>query len=673
MNSVVEFPEFPDNGQIVAGMKYLVSQDHTINGNLTLEANVILYFTTGKLTGNGVLTGNYTNIQAPIAQIFGENITVNGTWSIDRAYPQWFGAKIIRGHGDLSDSVFDASDAINKAIVMKRAGEVFMPRGEYMINKTIMVGFGINLVGETGGVSPINVANDIEIPEGTVIKPMIEANADKNNFIANYMVMVNIAKPNNGTTPQNAEWEVGYPMPVTQIKNIYFTNSSSKIKGVKCILVAGGFSFESLIITGFSQGVATAHKYSDQKKITNCVFYSDDTTIADIAAFDLSGLGDALVFEHNAVHGFKYYALKLSSCFGGLIAANILNADVKIDYCKNITLSSNHFEGDSQIHIFVSNVVLNDNYMHKGTKSSLLLEGNEWNEMPVVELSNHSFLFLDNEEDPDKDPSVKKVNEYDISIRGDVILKINDSYRYWIGEGAGGKMYPSGILIDKFNLTEYKPLDRFNNFSQFLSLSSSVLPDSVVLNNAYANDISSQQMWFGGIGDKSNWYGIAGHLHKYKYGIISDYSRKIAKNVFGNYLFDLNKEPIMINKNNRTYVVLDGKEDNLSRGVMIRLVRIDITINKMLYIDFPSCGTRFMYDNGFSVCGYRWKDYSEEKNGFGSVNTGINEIRYKGDKIECWSDSFPTKGKWKKGDIVYNTGTQSTENMWVFKSDVDLG
>lgn len=60
---------------------------------------------------------------------------------MDRAYPQWFGAKN-------NDENTDSSDAINKAIQFKRVGEVFLPRGQYYINKTINVKVGIILRGE---------------------------------------------------------------------------------------------------------------------------------------------------------------------------------------------------------------------------------------------------------------------------------------------------------------------------------------------------------------------------------------------------------------------------------------------------------------------------------------------------------------------------------------------
>ncbi|MEG1574620.1 MAG: hypothetical protein RR341_06085, partial [Bacteroidales bacterium] len=66
----MNYSEFPDSGQTIVGTTYLVSQDHVINGTVLIAENVTLYFITGKLTGNGVLTGKYTKVIASISQIF---------------------------------------------------------------------------------------------------------------------------------------------------------------------------------------------------------------------------------------------------------------------------------------------------------------------------------------------------------------------------------------------------------------------------------------------------------------------------------------------------------------------------------------------------------------------------------------------------------------------------
>lgn len=71
------------------------NSDVVINGHITLAHNTTLIFAGGKISGTGTLTGDNTRLIAPITQIFGEDITVDGIWEMDRAYPQWFGQETI--------------------------------------------------------------------------------------------------------------------------------------------------------------------------------------------------------------------------------------------------------------------------------------------------------------------------------------------------------------------------------------------------------------------------------------------------------------------------------------------------------------------------------------------------------------------------------------------------
>lgn len=76
--------------------KYLVSKEYTVDGGLLeFPPNVQLLFNGGKITGNAVLVGNGTKIIDTTEQIFGEDVAIDnqGTWNIEFARPEWFGAK----------------------------------------------------------------------------------------------------------------------------------------------------------------------------------------------------------------------------------------------------------------------------------------------------------------------------------------------------------------------------------------------------------------------------------------------------------------------------------------------------------------------------------------------------------------------------------------------------
>lgn len=72
---------------------YKIVADIDFNGaNLTIPPNCTLDFQGGSFS-NGTLVGNNTKIKAGLNKIFDTNITLNGTWDIDEAYPEWFGEK----------------------------------------------------------------------------------------------------------------------------------------------------------------------------------------------------------------------------------------------------------------------------------------------------------------------------------------------------------------------------------------------------------------------------------------------------------------------------------------------------------------------------------------------------------------------------------------------------
>ncbi|MEG1575137.1 MAG: hypothetical protein RR341_08735, partial [Bacteroidales bacterium] len=241
--------------------------------------------------------------------------------------------------------------------------------------------------------------------------------------------------------------------------------------------------------------------------------------------------------------------------------------------------------------------------------------------------------------------------------------------------------YPYGISICKSeinnegNITEYLPFDKFNNFSQLLSSSCTIMPKLLVIKDVYVSNLNLQDIFAMIIPDGPEWLGDLDHTYTYQYSIIWDYDRRILKSELlgGNtkYKFDLDGAFKIELRNQSTLLILNGNE-YVSRQIMFRLYRTDTNLNKTVYVDVPLCGTIFMYDNGFSVCGYRWRDYSDAVNGFGAVNLGINSIKFRGDNIECWSDNYPTKGNWKKGDVIYNTGT-AEDKMWLIKGDINFG
>jgi hypothetical protein len=78
-----------------------------------------------------------------------------------------------------------------------------------------------------------------------------------------------------------------------------------------------------------------------------------------------------------------------------------------------------------------------------------------------------------------------------------------------------------------------------------------------------------------------------------------------------------------------------------------------------------------MYDNGISICGFKWKELTSDEN-LTSFNTNITitSLRYSGANIECKAPTAPSYGTWQEGDIVYNTDISSTTSHWIYLSGV---
>ncbi len=87
-------------------------------------------------------------------------------WTMECAYPQWFGAKSCADNITASeiDDALDASEAINAAIRLKRVGRVMIPAGFYKITRFINVLPGIILEGETPRFSGVNRYGTVLFP-----------------------------------------------------------------------------------------------------------------------------------------------------------------------------------------------------------------------------------------------------------------------------------------------------------------------------------------------------------------------------------------------------------------------------------------------------------------------------------------------------------------------------
>lgn len=692
----------------VAGNTYMITEELTFNTDIVFPPNVTLIFRGGtiKLTSSfKKITGDKTKIVAPIEQIFVDVNEVAGSWDIDRAYPQWLGANTANtdeynGYG--WSSLCDSSNAINNAIRMKGVGEVYLRRGYYKIKNPINVPVGIQLNGDKG-MSFVRYGNqndpdepnrsfDENICDGTVLVADGFLDQFSGNSTNHFMVYVN-AKVDGYQLKRitKGEFLAGQ---VTCISNLCFTRKNwtgdtglvQPSYSLDCIFSATTVKIDNVRFENFIQAVyfnmdnGLGKTYYDVKSITNCDYHcsniienfnvnEDDKKFA----FDLGYLGDALIFEHNAIHNGKFNkGVRVTCCGGGRIASNIINADILIDRSQAMTISNNHIEYGHVITINCSSVNTCNNYIERGHKTPVVLSGNSDRDKAIVTMNKDTFIFIENPRDYNEGNEGTSANpnyqvfqyrlanasEYDIAIDENAVVSLNQVYRYRICNLAG-KVYPTGIKICKLDGT---PIDAFNNFSYMLSQKGVISCNYNVDKNFIVSRINNVNVYAAMKNGWVYWLAPSGK-YLYKYQVVYDFQRKLLATRNNSQLFSIANMPNMSdglieNSDHGVLLVLNDNNGNSARAT-IRLFRKkgeswnDGT--DFQYVDIPNTNNHFFYDNGISINGYRWKAATNSMILTGA--TGLESITFQGDNVVCRISGNQSVSNWQSGDVLVKTGT----------------
>lgn len=109
--------------------RYIIKYGYDLKGKRwAVPSGSILIFEGGYID-NGILVGNNTCLNAQPYQIFGEDLSIDGTWNVTIAYPEWFGAKC-DGINDDRIAIqrcinsFDVTHFLNKTYFLKTLTDV---------------------------------------------------------------------------------------------------------------------------------------------------------------------------------------------------------------------------------------------------------------------------------------------------------------------------------------------------------------------------------------------------------------------------------------------------------------------------------------------------------------------------------------------------------------------
>lgn len=674
---------------------YSVEQVLSLGLDVTIENGVTLIFNGGRINASGgspiQITGHSTKIVAPIYEIIGAGISIEGTWDIDdRAYPQWFEPESLTKDGQP-----DSSGPISKALKMKRTGEVFLKSGIYYLTSPIIIKRGVQLVGENSQARPSE-------SETTIIRPAGKVGEEK--YSHDYMLYINSAPNDNGTDQEYFQ----YIDQATLLKGIRFENTqrhNGAMADTKCVFAKGGVRFDSVVWYNFIQAIKYTETYNDLKSVVNCSFKCDEgyKVIADkddenydpIYTVDMYGLGDALAFEHNAIHDtVSGLALRLFFCGGGLIQDNIINGDVEISKSKAVSFNNNHCEKGIEVYIRESCVTTCNNYMHRGSRPNFRIKGSDISEdsdnadKSIVSMKNDMFINLQksavnynkssNKSEIKSEFSLRA--DYDITIDSNTILNIENVHRYDIIGEFFDKMYPFGIAIQKL---DGGPLKEFNDYSYMASCHSSIYGGYRV--NIHGTIKNASAPYITTLMKNSNvgWMRNTGQ-YNYYYQILWDDGRGLKKTTStintssctyssgGLYMYDYE----IVDKKGIQGVLFVLPRDCNGNIFMLRLIRQYIApdnTERLEEVYVPLCGTKFFYDNGISVCGYKWRDCDETLSSLRNQTSdkNIEMFRVNNGNVECFTKKtggFNASEGWKRGDIIYNIGT--TQSITIVKDDI---
>ncbi|MGM9841487.1 MAG: hypothetical protein ACI31D_04725, partial [Candidatus Limisoma sp.] len=647
----------------------------TITGKLTFQSSCILEVLFGSsISGSGTLVGESAQFIAPIMNLFSENLSIEGIWIMEKAYPQWFGATAYNSIDALTNDSVCSAVAITKAAAFKGKGIVFLHKGAYLIKNSIELLDGICLAGESHDVEDAQLGtilcSDIDNREMSNKKYIIRANVNDNGQ-ANVTFRKNITKISN----------------LAIVKKEHPNNQNGIINNQYGIITGSPIEVDHVLFSRLAQAIKFLNNYIDLKSIHDCVYqssrqYSNDE---DSYAFDFGGLGDALLFQHNAIHSTSYNkAIRLANCGGGEISANIINSNVYIINCKGISLRSNHLEKGSIVKLERSCASLSNNYFWIGEEPVLQIIGTKSYDMSFISSNNDTFVFYDTDHYKISNEAITNdvlKTPYEISIDQFSIINLHNLKRCSHRANNFGVIYPCGIAIEKTEFTFHSngtvsiqnaPLNSFNNYSYGLSSNCTIGPNYKITAFFKNNKLQTQPfdvgimqnsdvIWLNDDNTNKTYY------YKYKFQIFYDKTRQIVQGGV-NFLKDVKYRSSdgyfsAAHQGPGALIILINYNENY----MLRLVRYKYdqtptndnssssNLIKTEFVDIPIHSAKYLYDNGISICGYEWKDATNE-NLLISGDSNIESFEYHNESFQAIvGTSFSNSNNWETGDIIFKT------------------
>lgn len=294
--------------------------------------------------------------------------------------------------------------------------------------------------------------------------------------------------------------------------------------------------------------------------------------------------------------------------------------------------------------IILNNIICNGNMLINGGNTQI---NNIHSESGTITINGGAICTISNGYLYHNDPNIDITNSYvtlnqlefcyfansiDYSESNDIDINIttsnvdiNDCYKS-IKVGQDDKLFS----IVKTNLDSEPTLNRNKKFFKNPLLVPNEKIDIIAQNRNGA---------YPALSEKVKWHAETGHYY-YKAIPVLDIARRLR-----NQLYEVTAD-LELTNNEQGF-----KLGTLQDGTW-RVYRGTTSGSYDVYVDIANCSGS-LHDDGVMCNGYKWQSRVA-----GAADEFDNQLanwplKYNGDNIECYKGSQPSKGTWKKGDIVY--------------------
>ena len=492
------------------------------------------------------------------------------------------------------------ADNQNYATVLLRnypdaGGTIYFPKGVYCISSTIKIPCYVDV---DFGYSTIKA-----ISGGT--------------FTSNYMFSVNSYSLNS--------WTYAYVGRKGFIKNGYINgNNIENIRGFYILdqhKITGMEFYRMYNSINYAGGY-----YIDEVYISNCIFgycKGTDYQIRKISQgenLQITNVG----FDVTTPDGTPANGIKIHNGHNGLVQ-NIVNGNIYLYNVEDIVIDSWHCEnGFFECYPSSNAVIKNSNiYVRDNSTPITLAAGDDLNGLRSIFLENVKFVYYLTLDEFNYDTKDIDISHY----VGNIFIKGCYREQWVIGLNA---IAQTGIqLYDGANYL-LNPYDecRICNKKIIPEHKSVLRTDEYVFNGA---SVYSYVKW-----------NLETGTYYYKMINFADTDRLIgrASDEKSGTITDVNKG-FRININ-----------ANLGYGNIVRLYRGITSGTYTHYVDIPNPKNMNLYDNGYSIGGYKWIATNDSVPSVTSMKNVEKFDIYTDTLVRCKAYAPPSYGTWKQGDIV---------------------